>query len=56
MEYLVIDTDHTRENRIPLDVTVPMTKERALEMFTFDENDPELNFAMDYLKKLKTYD
>lgn len=48
----LIDTDHTRENRIPLDVTIPMTKERALEMFTFDENDPELDFAIDYLKKL----
>lgn len=47
----LIDTDHTRENRIPLDVTIPMTRERALEIFTLDENDPELQYAMDYLKK-----
>lgn len=47
----LIDTDYTRENRIPLDVTIPMTREMALEIFTLDENDPELAFAMDYLEK-----
>ena len=47
----MIDTDDTRENRIPLDVTIPMTKERALEMFSFfDADDPELEYAVQYLE------
>ncbi len=47
----MIDTDDTRENRIPLDVTIPMTKERALEMFSFfDDEDTELGYAVQYLE------
>ena len=51
-----IDTDITRENRIPLDVTIPMTRETALEIFSLnrlfytDESDPELDYAMEYIK------
>lgn len=48
----LIDTDHTRENRIPLDVTIPITRERALKLFSFDENDPELEYAIEYLENL----
>lgn len=48
----LIDTDHTRENRIPLDVTIPMTKENALKIFSFEEEiDFELEYAMEYLEK-----
>ena len=48
----LIDTDFTRENRIPLDVTIPMTKEAALKLFSFErEEDPELEYAMEYLEK-----
>lgn len=47
----MIDTDDTRENRIPLDAAIPMTKERALEMFSFfDVDDPELEYAVQYLE------
>ncbi|MDE7362209.1 MAG: hypothetical protein K2N38_09780 [Oscillospiraceae bacterium] len=48
----LIDTDHTRENRIPLDVTIPLTRERALKLFSFDESDLELEYAMEYLENL----
>ncbi|MDE6023851.1 MAG: hypothetical protein K2G45_00160 [Lachnospiraceae bacterium] len=48
----LIDTDHTRKNRIPLDVTIPMTKESALKIFSFEEEiDYELEYAMEYLEK-----
>lgn len=47
----LIDTDHTRENRIPLDVNIPMTKENALKIFSVDEIDFELEYAMDYFEK-----
>lgn len=47
----LIDTDDTRENRIPLDVTIPMTKERALKMFSFfEDSDVELEYAVEYLE------
>lgn len=58
-----IDTDDTRENRIPLDVTIPMTKETALTIFNYKNAllheigeletlpDPELDYAMNYLEK-----
>lgn len=51
-----IDTDNTRENRIPIDVTVPMTKETALKLFSFEECDPELEYAMEYLENKSTTD
>ncbi len=38
----LIDTDTTRENRIPLHVTIPLTKERAVA-------DVELDYAVEYL-------
>ena len=38
----LIDTDTTRENRTPLNVTIPLTKERALA-------DVELDYAVEYL-------
>ncbi|MBR4224123.1 MAG: hypothetical protein IKR73_04880 [Oscillospiraceae bacterium] len=47
----LIDTDDTRENRIPLDVTIPMTKERAMKMLSFvDNSDEELSYAVAYLE------
>lgn len=47
----LIDTDDTRENRIPLDVTIPMTKERAMKMLSFvDNSDEELAYAVAYLE------
>lgn len=60
----LIDTDCTRENRIPLDVTIPLTKEMALEMFdmkgTFspdgmfipEYSDKELDYAVEYLRNM----
>ena len=59
----LIDTDDSRENRIPLDVTIPMTKKNALTMFDYKNvllhtygqidklEDVELDFAMEYLKQ-----
>ncbi|MCR5213829.1 MAG: hypothetical protein K6E10_05400 [Eubacterium sp.] len=51
----LIDTDFTRENRIPLDVRIPMTKDAALAMFS-PENvisegrfDYEVEYALKYL-------
>lgn len=47
----LIDTDYTRENRIPLDVTIPMTKETALRLFSLEsDEDVELGYAMEYLQ------
>ena len=48
----LIDTDSTRENRIPLDVTIPMTKEFALKLFSDDKTDYELEYAMNWLRKV----
>ncbi len=59
----LIDTDDTRENRVPLDVTIPLTKEMALTIFNYKNAllhetsqldslpDPELEYAMKYLEK-----
>ncbi|MCR5251769.1 MAG: hypothetical protein K6E50_14315 [Lachnospiraceae bacterium] len=52
----LIDTDDSRENRIPLDVRIPMTKEYALELFDMYRHlssegiDPELKYAVDQLE------
>ena len=51
----LIDTDYTRENRIPLEVTIPMTMEMALKMFDVMQNYPdlqdyELEYAVKYLE------
>lgn len=48
----LIDTDSTRENRIPLEVKIPMTKELALKIFTYGENteDPQLDYVIGYLE------
>ena len=58
-----IDTDHTRENKIPLDVAIPITGENAKTIFSVDnfdreamekgkivfERDVELEYAVRYL-------
>ena len=58
-----IDTDHTRENKIPLDVVIPITSENAKTIFSIDnydresmekgkivfERDVELEYAVRYL-------
>ena len=58
-----IDTDHTRENKIPLDVAIPITGENAKTIFSIDnydreamekgkivfERDVELEYAVRYL-------
>lgn len=36
-----IDTDHTRENKIPLDVVIPITSENAKTIFSIDNYDSE---------------
>ena len=48
----LIDTDYTRENRIPLDVEIPITEEAALEIFSLEDTDYELDYAVKYLEKL----
>ncbi|MCM1133194.1 MAG: S41 family peptidase [Ruminococcus flavefaciens] len=45
-----IDTDNTIENRIPIDVTIPLTKETALNLFSFEECDLELEYVVEYLE------
>lgn len=59
----LIDTDYTRENRIPLDVAIPLTRERALKMFDYeaavlyqigqreDLADVELDYVVKYLSQ-----
>ena len=49
----LIDTDNARQTRIPLESKIPMTKELALKMFTYDENieDPLLDYVVKYLEK-----
>lgn len=37
-----IDTDHTRENKIPLDVVITITSENAKTIFTIDNYDREV--------------
>ena len=47
----MIDTDYTRENRIPLDVEIPITEEAALEIFSLEDTDYELDYAVKYLEE-----
>ena len=53
----LIDTDETRENRIPLEAVIPMTEERALQLFNyrkvldFNFDDTELEYAVRYLEQ-----
>ena len=47
----LIDTDNTRENNIPLDVKIPITRENAEELFGEDNKDIELEYAIEYLQK-----
>lgn len=49
----LIDTNYTRENRIPLDVTIPMTIDMAQEMFAYslEVNDVELEYVVSYLER-----
>lgn len=47
----MIDTDSTRENRIPLDVEIPITEKAALEIFSLDDADYELDYAVKYLEE-----
>ena len=46
----LIDTNETRENRIPLDVVIPVDKDAAMKIFTTDD-DYELEFALQYLEQ-----
>lgn len=60
-----IDTDHTRENKIPLDVAIPITGENAKTIFSVDnfdreamekgkivfKRDVELEYAVRYLSE-----
>lgn len=46
----LIDTDNTRESRIPLEVKIPFTKEMALKMNVTDGEDPQLDYAVRYLE------
>lgn len=55
----LIDTDHSRVNRVPLEVTIPMTKEMALEMFDVEKNFPdlqdhELEYAVEFIENSRT--
>lgn len=49
----LIDTDNTRQTRIPLEEKIPMTKELALKMCTFEDNieDPLIDHVVKYLEK-----
>ena len=47
----LIDTDNTRENNIPLDVKIPITRENAEEIFGDNNKDIELEYAIEYLQK-----
>lgn len=46
----LIDTDYTRENRLPLDIKILVTKENALRLFTMDGEDIEVEYAVNYLE------
>ena len=48
----MIDTDASRENRIPLDAVIPVDKKAALRIFDTEaqDDDYELEYVMDYLK------
>ena len=52
----LIDTDQTREGRIPLEAKIPMTKEFVLKTCDWNsEEDPQLDYAADYLAKSRQY-
>ena len=48
----LIDTDASRECRVPLDVQIPVDKEAALKIFSENSEDHELDFAMEYFDKV----
>ena len=53
----LIDTDNTRQTRVPLDEKIPMTKEFALRFFDPEKlrnpeaGDPQLDYAVDYMAR-----
>lgn len=47
----LIDTDYTRENNIPIDVKIPITRENAKVIFGEMNRDFELEYAKDYLRE-----
>ena len=47
----LIDTDYSRINRIPLEARIPITEESALEIFTLDDKDYELDYAVKFLEE-----
>ena len=49
----LIDTDNTRQTRIPIESKIPMTKELALKLFAYEESteDPLLDYVVKYLEK-----
>ena len=53
----MIDTDASRENRIPLDYVIPVDKDAALRIFDQesddDTDDYELEYAMQYLQSAR---
>ena len=52
----LIDTDQTREGRIPLEAKIPMTKEFVLKTCDWNsEEDPQLDYAADYLSKSRQH-
>lgn len=48
----LIDTDASRENNIPIDVYIPVTRENIDDIFSFEEEpkDVELEYAIQYLE------
>ena len=52
----LIDTDQTREGRIPLEAKIPITKEFVLKTCDWNsEEDPQLDYAADYLAKSRQH-
>lgn len=52
----LIDTDQTREGRIPLEAKIPMTKEFVLKTCDWNsKEDPQLDYAADYLAKSRQH-
>ena len=53
----LIDTDNTRQTRVPLDEKIPMTKEFALRFFDPEKlrnpeaGDPQLDYAVDFMAR-----
>lgn len=48
----LIDTDASRESRIPLDIVIPITAESSVKVFSDHLSDHELEYAVNYLSKL----